>query len=97
MFHLHSRSFSLQVANLPFTLDDEGLKKVFTDAGVEVATARIVKRKFGIKRSKGFGFVDTVSESEQQKGLAADGTEVEGVSSMTLLPSSLSRIRVFVR
>jgi RNA recognition motif-containing protein len=68
----------LFVANLPFTLDDEGLEKVFTDAGVKVATARIVKRKFGIKRSKGFGFVDTVSETEQQKGLAADGTEVEG-------------------
>lgn len=68
----------LFVANLPFTLDDEGLEKVFTDAGVQVATARIVKRKFGIKRSKGFGFVDTISETEQQKGLATDGTEVEG-------------------
>jgi hypothetical protein len=55
----------------------EGLNKIFTDGGVKVSTARIVKRKFGIKRSKGFGFVDCVNEEEQKKALALDGTEVE--------------------
>lgn len=67
-----------QVANLPFTLEDEGLKAVFANAGVTVHTARIVQRKFGARRSKGFGFVDCASEEEQKKALAVDGTEVEG-------------------
>ncbi|CDZ97997.1 FOG: RRM domain [Phaffia rhodozyma] len=66
------------VANLPFSMDDEGLHKLFTESGISVATARIVRRQFGVKRSKGFGFVDTTSTEEQQKALSIDGKDLDG-------------------
>jgi len=66
------------VANLPFAMDDEGLKALFKD--YQVAAAHVVKRKTG--RSKGFGFVDLANEEEQKKVLQnltnvqADGREI---------------------
>ena len=70
----------LFVANLGFSIDDEGLTALFTDAGISVVSARVVRRKFGHpRRSKGYGFVDVGSEEEQQKAIAAiQGKEVEG-------------------
>lgn len=55
------------VANLPFSLDDEGLKAVFKD--FKVKTAKVILRRAS-GRSKGFGFVDLEDESEQEKVLA---------------------------
>jgi len=55
------------VANLPFSLDDEGLRAVFKDFNVK--TAKVILR-CASGRSKGFGFVDLEDESEQQKVLA---------------------------
>jgi hypothetical protein len=55
------------VANLPFSLDDEGLKAVFKEYKVKSAKV-ILRRKSG--RSKGFGFVELEDEDEQQKILA---------------------------
>lgn len=55
------------VANLPFSLDDEGLKAVFKD--FKVKTAKVILRRAS-GRSKGFGFVDLEDEAEQQKVLA---------------------------
>jgi RNA recognition motif-containing protein len=69
----------LFVANLPFGLDDEGLKNLFD--GYKVASAHVVKRRFGPAegRSKGFGFVDLESEEEQKRALEGiQGKEVEG-------------------
>ena len=68
------------VANLSFSLDDDGLAKLFTDAGIKVVTARVVRRRWGNPRkSKGYGFVDVGSEEEQQKAIAAlQGKEMEG-------------------
>lgn len=70
----------LFVANLGFNVDDTSLAAVFTDAGVNVASARIVRRRFGHPRkSKGFGFVDVGNEEEQKKAIASlDGKEVDG-------------------
>jgi RNA recognition motif-containing protein len=70
----------LFVANLTFSLDDDGLAKLFTDAGVKVISARVVRRRWGNPRkSKGYGFVDVGSEEEQQKAIAAlQGKELEG-------------------
>lgn len=73
----------LFVANLAFSVDDARLKEIFTDAGINVQSARVVRRRWGNRygRSKGFGFVDVGTEEEQKKALAyfapvesADGT-----------------------
>lgn len=81
----------LFVANLAFSIDDARLKQIFTDADINVVTARVVTRRWGARRSKGFGFVDVGNEEEQKKALAyfapvespdgttpAVGKEVEG-------------------
>jgi len=60
----------LFVANLGFNVDDDGLAAVFTDAGIHVTSARIVRRRWGQPRkSKGYGFVDVGSEDEQKRAM----------------------------
>jgi len=70
----------LFVANLGFNVDDAGLSALFTEAGINVVSARIVRRRWGQPRkSKGFGFVDVGSEEEQLKAIdALAGKEVGG-------------------
>ncbi|KAI0650017.1 hypothetical protein C8Q79DRAFT_941940 [Trametes meyenii] len=70
----------LFVANLGFNIDDAGLSQLFTDAGIKVNSARIVRRRWGKPRkSKGYGFVDVGDEEEQKKAIAAlQGKEVGG-------------------
>jgi RNA recognition motif-containing protein len=70
----------LFVANLGFNTDDAALSNLFTEAGINVVSARIVRRRWGQPRkSKGYGFVDVGSEEEQQKAIAAlEGKEVGG-------------------
>lgn len=70
----------LFVANLGFNIDDAGLQALFTDAGIAVNSARVVRRRWGQpRRSKGYGFVDVGGEAEQNKAIAAlSGKEVEG-------------------
>jgi len=53
------------VANLPFSIDDDGLKEIFKD--YNVTSAHVVHRRTG--RSKGFGFVELANEEEQRKAL----------------------------
>jgi len=54
---------TLFVANLPFSVDDDGLSKIFT--GLNIKSAHVVKKRNG--RSKGFGFVEFDSEDAQNK------------------------------
>lgn len=70
----------LFVANLGFSVDDAGLAALFTEAGLEVVSARIVRRRWGHPRkSKGYGFVDVGNEENQKKAIAAlEGKEVAG-------------------
>jgi len=70
----------LFVANLGFTVDDAGLSALFTEAGIQVTSARIVRRRWGQPRkSKGYGFVDVGSEEEQVKAIAAlEGKDIGG-------------------
>lgn len=70
----------LFIANLGFSVDDAELAALFTDAGLKVVSARIIRRRFGHPRkSKGFGFVDVGDEEEQKKAIAAlDGKDVGG-------------------
>ncbi|KAF8076206.1 hypothetical protein FPV67DRAFT_1558720 [Lyophyllum atratum] len=70
----------LFVANLGFNIDDAGLSALFTEAGIAVNSARIVRRRWGQPRkSKGYGFVDVGGEEEQKKAIAAlEGKDVGG-------------------
>jgi len=70
----------LFVANLGFNIDDAGLAALFTDAGLKVTSARIVRRRWGKPRkSKGYGFVEVDDETEQKKAIdALQGKEVGG-------------------
>jgi len=70
----------LFVANLGFNIDDTRLAELFTSNDINVASARVVRKRWGTPRkSKGYGFVDVGSEEEQTKALAAlQGKQVEG-------------------
>ena len=70
----------LFVANLGFAVDDAGLSTLFTEAGIHVISARIVRRRWGQPRkSKGYGFVDVGNEEEQKKAIAAlEGKDIGG-------------------
>jgi RNA recognition motif-containing protein len=70
----------LFVANLGFNTDDAALSTLFTEAGINVVSARIVRRRWGQPRkSKGYGFVDVGTEEEQKKAIAAlDNKDVGG-------------------
>lgn len=70
----------LFVANLGFNVDDATLSAMFTDAGIAVTSARIVRRRWGQpRRSKGYGFVDVGGEEEQAKAIEAlNGKEIGG-------------------
>jgi len=70
----------LFVANLGFNVDDAALAALFTEAGINVVSARIVRRRYGQPRkSKGYGFVDVGGEAEQVKAIQAlEGKDVGG-------------------
>ena len=70
-------SKKLYVGNLPFSVDDQKLKEIFSEFGdIEEATV-IQDRQSG--RSKGFGFVTFASDENADAALSAvNGKEVEG-------------------
>jgi RNA recognition motif-containing protein len=58
---------TLFIANLPFSLDDAGFGKVFTDNGLKFKSAHVVQKRNG--RSKGFGFAEFDGQEDQVKAL----------------------------
>jgi RNA recognition motif-containing protein len=71
----------LFVANLGFNVDDAGLSALFTEAGFNVVSARVVRKRWNPKRSKGYGFVEVDSEEQQKKAIEAlNGKDVGGRS-----------------
>ncbi|KAF9520389.1 hypothetical protein BS47DRAFT_1481513 [Hydnum rufescens UP504] len=68
------------VANLAFNVDDAALAELFTSAGINVVSARVVRRRFGQpRRSKGYGFVDVGNEEQQKKAVQLfEGKELAG-------------------
>lgn len=67
----------LYVGNLPYSMNNDGLKELFAAAG-EVTEAVVISDKFS-GRSKGFGFVtmkDAASAEKAKKEF--DGKDVEG-------------------
>lgn len=69
-------TMKLYVGNLPWSVDDNGLKELFASYDVEEAT--LIKDKFS-GRSKGFGFVTISDDSAAAKAIEEmNGKEVEG-------------------
>jgi len=68
---------TLFVANLPFSIDDEQLAKVFE--GCKMKSAHVVRTRTG--RSRGYGFVEFESETDQSEALKTiNGKQVEGAN-----------------
>jgi RNA recognition motif-containing protein len=66
----------IYVGNLPFTVDEEGLKTLF--AAYEPQEVSLIKDKFS-GRSKGFGFVTISNEEVAQKAVSEmNGKAMEG-------------------
>lgn len=66
----------IYVGNLPFKIDSEGLKKLFSSYG-EIEEAVIISDKFS-GRSKGFGFVTFKNNESGKKAIAEmNGKKVE--------------------
>ena len=72
-------SKKLYVGNLPFSLEDADLSRLFAQAGT-VASARVVLDP-ATGRKRGFGFVEMSSEDEAQAAVNMfNGTDVDGRS-----------------
>jgi len=69
----------LYVGNLPYSVGNNDLQRLFEPHGSVVSAQVIMDRDTG--RSKGFGFVEMGNESEAQAAIAdMNGKEVEGRS-----------------
>lgn len=62
------------VSNLSFDVDDNALAKLFD--GLTIKSAHVAVRRNG--KSKGFGFVEFVSQADQKKALGKNGVELNG-------------------
>jgi RNA recognition motif-containing protein len=69
----------LYVGNLPYSVSDSDLQRMFEAHGSVVSAQVIMDRDTG--RSKGFGFVEMGNDSEAQSAIAdMNGKEVDGRS-----------------
>ena len=67
----------LYVGNLPYSINDDGLKEMFAAAG-DVVEAVVISDKFS-NRSKGFGFVTMKDEASAEKAIKEmNGKELDG-------------------
>lgn len=67
----------LYVGNLPFSVTDQDLTTLFSEAG-QVASARVITDRHS-GRSKGFGFVEMNTDEEAAKAITQfNGGELEG-------------------
>jgi len=65
------------VGNLPWSVDDEKLRELFSSYG-DIEESTVIKDKFS-GRSKGFGFVTFSSDEAAQKAIAEmNNKEIEG-------------------
>lgn len=69
----------LYAGNLPYSIDNDGLKNLFSEAG-EVSSAMVIMDRM-TGRSKGFGFVEFANDADADKAVEMfDGKEIEGRS-----------------
>ncbi len=67
----------LYVGNLPYSVTQDDLQQIFSQAG-QVESAMVITDKFS-GRSKGFGFVEMSSDEEAQKAIETlHGSDVQG-------------------
>ena len=67
----------IYVGNLPWSVDDNKIKELFSVFG-ELTEAVVIKDKFS-GRSKGFGFITFASEESAQKAISEmNGKTVDG-------------------
>ncbi len=70
-------ALKLYVGSLAYSIDDDKLKEIFTEAGTVVSAQVIVDRDS--KQSKGFGFVEMSSDDEAKEAIKTlNGKEVDG-------------------
>jgi len=70
-------STKLFVGSLPWSVDDEELKKTFENQGTVVSAKVIVDRSTG--RSRGFGFVEMENSTDAQNAIQAlNNSELNG-------------------
>jgi len=70
-------SKKLYVGNLPYTVDDNQLSEIFSEAGA-VESATVISDKFS-GRSKGFGFVEFSNDDEGQAAIDKfNGSDIDG-------------------
>jgi len=68
---------NLYVGNLPYSIDNNQLKDLFTEAG-SVESATVITDKLS-GRSKGFGFVEMATDEEAAKAIETlNEKEIEG-------------------
>jgi RNA recognition motif-containing protein len=68
----------IYVGNLPWSIDSDGLKKLFADSGLEVEEANVISDKYS-GRSKGFGFVTISDDAAAEKAISDfNGKSIEG-------------------
>lgn len=70
-------SVNLYVGNLPYRIDEDSLRQLFTPYG-NVETAKVIKdRQTG--KSKGFGFVEMTTQAEADAAIrAVNETAMDG-------------------
>jgi RNA recognition motif-containing protein len=67
----------IYVGNLPWSIDDDGLKDLFAEHG-DVASAKVIRDR-ETNRSRGFGFVEMSDDSAADTAISAlDGHEIDG-------------------
>lgn len=67
----------LFVGSLPWSIDDTGLAKLFSQAGTVVSAQVIKDRETG--RSRGFGFVEMSTDEEADNAVSnLNGSDVDG-------------------
>ena len=67
----------IYIGNLPFSVDSEGLRKIFSEFGEVTDAIVITDRNSG--RSKGFGFVEYGNEEMAKAAIEGmNGKELEG-------------------
>ena len=70
---------NLYVSNLDYSIQDEGLKKIFANFGTVTSAKVILDRTTG--KSRGFGFVEMPNKEEAAKAMTGlDGSMNEGKS-----------------
>ena len=66
----------IYVGNLPWSIDDDGLKQLFEEHG-EVSSAKVIKDR-ETNRSRGFGFVSMDDDAAEPAISSLDGSEIDG-------------------